>query len=103
MSNFEKLSFVLIGENLKRVNIEEDENGLREITIDLHGLTCQEVRRILNGTIALFRNNFRLTLIHGYRHGMALKTMLLYGYENSRIKSFETESYNHGITHLVIK
>ncbi len=68
-----RVSFILFGEDVKRVKIEYDEYGSFVITIDLHGYKVSEAKNVICGIMKVINVPFRLELIHGYSHGTAIK------------------------------
>ena len=94
-----RMSFILAGDNLKRVSIEQ-RNNMNYIYVDLHGMSCKIANRVVRSIIAMYRFSFVLVLIHGFNHGTALKEMIRNSIENSRIKSITSPDYNPGITYM---
>lgn len=80
-----------------RLNIEES-----IITIDVHGLDCEEMERLIIFISSLLRGiGFSLVIIHGYNHGTVLKEALRKDEFVSRPHTVETNKFNLGITTYV--
>ncbi len=96
------MNMIFTTDIIKRMKIEEDLGVVVGVTIDVHGMKCAEVKRFINNIIAVIKSTFRLTIIHGYNHGTAIKEMIFNGLYNERIKSKRGDSYNMGMTYLQI-
>ena len=71
-----RIRFVVFGDDCWRVGIHYD-NGVPEISLDVHGLTVPEAKRIIRNVINVSRESIlHLNIIHGYHHGTAIKSML---------------------------
>ena len=96
-----RLQMILTVEELGRINvIQNADEGLTIIT-DVHGMTCVKARKFINNIINVVREKFRLIVIHGYVHGTAIKAMLT-KYSNCHVCRKYTDSYNYGVTHMLI-
>ncbi len=94
-----KLRFIMTIEQLGRLS-KGIEN--KEVIIDLHGLSCKEADRMIDNIIALNQNNdFTLTTIHGYIHGIDIKKMIIHKY-NSRVIKKMSPANNPGMTILTV-
>ena len=72
--------------------------------IDLHGLTQEEARKVIDQALARAdKNTYQLQLIHGFHRGTNLRTMIYdwYRYEEKVIRIIPGD--NPGITVLVLK
>lgn len=98
----DRMSFILAGENLKRVIVKKNAEGKPQITVDLHGMDCRTAKRVIKSIIAMYRFSFDLVLIHGFNHGTALKTLINTDIVNDRIMSKKSPSYNPGLTVMAI-
>lgn len=87
---------------MDRLFISSDGRHEIHITVDVHGMTCYEAKRFLKNIINILRTAFILTVIHGYRHGTAIKEMLINSFANSRVSSIAGIPYNLGRTEMVI-
>lgn len=85
-------------EELGRFTFLSDANGALALRGDLHGLSCREARRLLNNLMLLIRDDFDLIVIHGYRHGQAIKDMLWHDYDNRRLAARCGDKKNPGVT-----
>ena len=97
----EKMTFLMCGDDLCRISTSE-EAGVRTIYIDLHGLSKKCAIRMIQNTIAMFRGDFRLELVHGYNHGTAIKEYIYKEMKNNRVINKQSPNYNPGITELMI-
>ena len=87
--------------DLSRLTILEN-NGEITIKLDVHGLSQYQAKRFIQNVINLgLGERFTLTIIHGYRHGVAIKTMLE-GYTHTHIIQKYYDSQNPGVTHLSV-
>ena len=86
-----------------RISLASDSRGqITLITIDVHGLTCREARRFISNTGILTKGYFPVRIIHGYRHGTAIRDMLRKESINSHIHHWMNTSNNMGVTTLVM-
>lgn len=76
------------------------------IEIDLHGMNCEQARKEIDAQVEKAASNvYRIRLIHGYRGGTQLRSMIQEEYSfgrNTKIKRME-QGWNPGITELVIR
>ena len=62
--------FLFTTEIIKRLQVFSD----RKIRVDVHGMSKSEALRLLQNLIAMNRSeNFTIEVVHGYRHGAAIK------------------------------
>ncbi len=97
----EKMTFFMCGDDLCRISTTEEE-GITTICLDLHGLSKKSAIRMIKNTIAVFRDGFRLELVHGYNHGTAIKEYIYKEMRNERVINKQSPYYNPGITDLMI-
>lgn len=81
----------------------------RKLILDLHGLTIDEVRVLLDQELEIisnknikYNNILVLVLLHGYSKGETLKKYIREEYKHRQIKSKEW-SQNPGITYYIIE
>lgn len=98
-----RVSFILYGENLRRVFIYRDDEGKMIVRVDLHHMTQRQVEKVIHDIILMNQESFILDLIHGYNHGTALKNMILNLVSNKRIEKKWVNPWNMGETFLEIK
>ena len=98
----ERMTFIMYGDDLCRVNINEDKKGIKTIIVDLHGFDRKRTAKMISNIIAMFMFPFNLVLIHGYNHGTVLKEYIAYELNNPRIAKKTSPYYNPGITYLTI-
>lgn len=92
-----RLNMILTAEDMNRIQEYPD-----RMSLDLHGKTKKEAKRLLNNVINIIRHPFTMEVIHGYNHGTALKDMIFEEVINPRIVSKNVPSYNIGETYLYI-
>ncbi len=98
----QRMTFIMYGEDICRVNISEESDGTKTIMVDLHGLNRKSAAKMISNIIAMFMFPFNLVLIHGYNHGTVLKEYIAYDLNNPRITKKSTPYNNPGITYLTI-
>lgn len=98
----DRMTFIMYGDDLCRVRIYQENDGVNIVEIDLHGLNKKHAAKIISNVILMYRFSFRLILIHGYNHGTALKEYIWNDFNNSRIKDKRCPMNNPGITYLTI-
>lgn len=97
-----RLGMVFTNEEIGRLTINEiDENNIR-IVADVHGMKCSQARRFINNIINIVRTPFQLIIIHGYKHGTAIKDMFSRNFCNTHVSEKHLDSYNQGVTHMLI-
>lgn len=99
---YNRMTFVLSKEELDRVRVFQDVDGIVVLQIDLHLMNRFSVRKLIDKTITMIRCPFRLDLIHGFNRGQVLKNLIEYEYENDRVVDIYTPSYNPGETVLEV-
>lgn len=92
-----KLSLILTQENMNRLDFHEKEG---EIIVDVHGMKCCEAKRFINNIINISMRKVKITVIHGYNHGTAIRDMIRNGYQNSHIKYVIPDERNQGVTRI---
>ena len=88
--------FMIIGSDLNRIHIDEDDIGRMIITVDLHRMNREAAMRILNLILWEYRIPFILNVIHGYNHGTVLKKMVYEEFKSPRVKRKYYSRYNPG-------
>lgn len=92
-----RMAFLLpTGSDRRLVAAEENEKV--RVTVDLHGLTTAQAKRLLNNIIAMIRRPFTLEIIHGYHHGTAIRDMIYQDFPNPKVVSRHLNMCNPGIT-----
>ncbi len=97
-----RLSMILTVEELDRIQVSQNADDEIIIVADVHGMTCTGARKLLNNIINVIRVSFQLIIIHGYNHGTAIKDMLANNFFNHHIYDKYTDTYNYGVTHMLI-
>lgn len=90
------MKMILKKDDIARVGI----NGENSFSVDLHGLGTKDSMVLVNNLINLNRNACKITIIHGFNHGTALKEMINGRFENKRIANRNSVANNPGITIL---
>lgn len=88
----------LTPEDPDRIKTVDTEDGDILVSVDLHGLSVLEAKRLLNNIIAMIRRPFSLEIIHGYHHGTAIRDMIYKDFSNPKMKSCKVNVYNPGIS-----
>lgn len=96
---YDKMTFLLKKEELDRLHIEMTELGEPFIKLDVHGWSIAKTEVILNKMLLLIRCEFNLDIIHGYLHGLKIKSMLT-EYKNARIQKRRGYNENPGLTYF---
>lgn len=97
-----RLRMVFTDEEINRLTIIEVDERKIQIVADVHGMKCSQARRFINNIINTVRVAFHLIVIHGYHHGTAIKDMLAQNFSNTHITEKHADSYNQGVTHMLI-
>lgn len=92
----------LLPEGSERRLVAEEENGQVKVTVDVHGLSASQAKRLINNIIVAIRRSFELVVIHGYHHGTAIRDMIYRELENPKIQQKHLEFWNPGITTMTI-
>lgn len=98
----DRMEFVLWGESIRRVNVEQGANGQMVLVIDLHSMDKQSALKVLRNSIILFPGSFEIRAIHGYNRGVVLKNAIANELKHERIVSRVSPSWNPGETLLQI-
>ena len=93
---------IFSSDDLKRVNVRENKNGLTYIDTDLHGLTRRQAEKFVKNIINVNRCAFILNAIHGFNHGTVLKEMIAETKWSSRVVESNCPAWNPGQTFLTI-
>ena len=96
-ADMNRMQIVLSSDDMKRIS--EVADGYR---VDLHGKNRWEAKALIRNIINLISHPFVLDVIHGYNHGIVLKTMIKSEDINPRIVNRKTSDYNMGETYLTV-
>ena len=103
MKNLNKLRFIITEKDLKRITFKQTADNNPVVIIDVHGMKCYEAKRFINNLVnLLLQTDFQLIVIHGYKHGTAIKDMLATNYDNNRVYKQHIDPNNLGVTHMYI-
>lgn len=94
------MTYILKKDELNRIRITTDEDGLFRITIDMHGWNVKKSKAVLNNIILLNKTAFNLDVIHGYNNGLEIKKMLFNEFSSSRIEKKRSYNENPGLTYF---
>lgn len=97
-----RLRMIFTPEEINRLTIKEIGNSQLRIVANVHGMKCSQAKRFINNIINTVRIIFQLIIIHGYNHGTAIKDMLAQNFSNTHVAEKHADSYNQGVTHLLI-
>lgn len=94
-----RLGFIIYGNNIWRLlSFGQTETGEPSITIDAHGQTVREARRMILNIINITRHPMQLDVIHGFNHGTAIRDMLAKESFGGRLEERFSPVYNPGET-----
>ena len=93
-----RASMIFKKEEMER--LELNENG--SLQLDMHGLSRTEGRKLLNNLVLLAMDSREIKVIHGYRHGQALRDMIRDEYHHKKVAAIEADGTNPGVTFLKI-
>ena len=93
-----RLMMIMTKDELGRIKLNDN-----LITVDLHGLTPGDAKRLVKNIMALDREGYDICTIHGYNHGTAIKRMISGSLSNPRLVSKERISGNLGRTRLKLQ
>ncbi len=97
----DRLHMIYTDEYIRRLRITVNKRGI-SITTDVHGLTVKEARRFINNIITILDIPITLIIIHGYRHGHAIKEMIMDDFTNSKVICKIPDPQNKGVTNLAV-
>lgn len=92
----EKFNIIFTTDDMKRVTIRD----AKHVEVDVHQMTKREAKRFIKNIIVLNKDEFLLTVIHGYNGGHAIKSMLAKKQIHPRITTITPARNNQGITNL---
>lgn len=95
-----RLSSILSENDMAKISLKS-KDGICMI-VDVHGMKCFQVKRLINNIINVVRIFFQLIIIHGYNHGTAIKDMLAERCLNVHVINQYVDPYNQGMTHMLI-
>lgn len=97
----EGLKMILTADEIARIKSRISGNKTN-ITVDLHQMTVRDAKRLLKNIIAIDRNCSGLHVIHGYKHGTSIKSMIFNDLESPRIIKKATRKDNPGFTDIAL-
>lgn len=96
------MSVVMSPEALARMMITTNNSGETVIKLDLHEYSSRRAQRLIKNIIVFNKGSYILRIIHGYKHGTSLKTMVRKSNLSSRIVEKIDVPWNPGETYLRI-
>lgn len=93
-----KLSLILTQKDMNRLQFRDKEG---EIIADVHGMKCYEAKRFINNIINIAMTKIKLTIVHGYNHGTAIRDMIRQSYNNAHVRYIIPDQQNQGITRIM--
>ena len=97
-----RLGMIFTQDDIERITVKDEVEKNLQVTVDVHGMKCSQAKRFINNIINAIRSAFKLVIIHGYNHGTAIKDMLADNLTNSHIIDQYQDSYNKGVTYMVL-
>lgn len=97
-----KLGFVVMNEGEWRIKVDDSE-GECHVIYDAHGRDVRQANREIRNLIAAIRGDARLSVIHGFNHGTAIKQMVTSFNFGWRVTNVSSPSWNPGMTDLILK
>jgi len=87
-------------EELSRITKDVETNT---ITVDVHGMTVRDSWRFCHNICALHhRDQFSMTVIHGYLGGVSIKKALWEKPISARVQRIKSCSWNPGVTTIQV-
>lgn len=77
-----------------------DRGNYVEVIFNAHGTSVRETLVCMKNLINLIRCPFKLSVIHGYRHGQAIMKAIRTTFCSPRVCRMCTDFWNPGITHF---
>lgn len=97
-----RLQIIFTNEEFDRLTIQENSNSILQVTVNVHGMQCSQAKIFLNNIINIIQTSFKLTIIHGFNHGTAIKDMLSQNFSNNHITNQYPDLFNKGVTYMLI-
>ena len=98
----ERMKQIFTEEQTGRVAFQNRTQGIN-IIADVHGMGCQEATTFIRNIVALFREPFTLTVIHGYHNGTAIRDTIRSTDISPKVTRVHWTGYNDGITEFNIR
>lgn len=95
-----RILFIMPKDDVQRLRFDEGKNGILDVTVDVHGMKCVQVRKLLNNLLNVVRTVVRIIVIHGYNHSCEIKKMIAADFHHPHMASHFADSYNQGITYI---
>ena len=100
----EKLTYDKIGTSELTSEMERGRMNEPFITVDLHGLRCDEAEKKIEKVLAEAGDGtYQIRLIHGYNRGTNIKSMIYDSFKYDKKVKRIVPGDNQGITILVLK
>ena len=98
MGKTERFEMVFTENQMGRIQMDGDDF----ISVDMHGLSKHQAEKFLNNIINILREPTCINVIHGYNHGTAILEMVRNDFDNKKVQTKTSCSYNHGVTLLQV-
>ncbi len=97
-----RMKMVFTAKDVERTKVVEKGGKVSEIIVDVHGMLKAEAQKFLHNLIALIRGTYKLTVIHGFNRGTAIKQMLRETKISDRVTELQGVGCNPGVTIMMI-
>lgn len=98
----ERMRMVFTDEQIRRV-VVQDKNQTVNLIADVHGMGCQEATMFVKNLVALFTESFKLTVVHGYHNGTAIRDTIRKTDISPKVTRVHWTGYNDGVTEFNIR
>ena len=98
----EKMMYLFSKEEIARVKDTVRMNGKHLVTVDMHGLRAKEAKRFLKNLIAVNKDGCEMCVIHGYKHGTAIRDIVNHDNFGKRVVGRFPVKNNPGRTRLML-
>ena len=96
-----RLGLIFTEDEISRIRMHAGD--FPSVTVDVHGMGCLEAKAFLKNVIALFRNAFKLVVIHGYNNGTAIRDMVRREKLSSKVTAVHSWYWNDGVTEMDVQ
>lgn len=97
-----RMADIFTDDEKNRVSVECGGQGT-SLAVDVHKMSRVECMRFLKNLIALFRDSFSLTVIHGYNNGTVIRDMVRNEKLSPKVTSVRWDTHNDGVTRLCVR
>ncbi len=100
--SMERLSIIFSKSDMERIHTAVAINGEEIIVADVHGMTGTSAKHFIKNIIALIKDEFLFTVVHGFNNGTVIRDMLRNDFQDNRVSSIRADDYNEGRTILSV-